>query len=459
MTVDCCNTCIENEKKTSNEFFILEDQLSKAWAKSDELEKEVTQVMNKLAKERKYTECLHKENEVVGKELELARSHLEGQRLKYQGLEKEYNSLKAYSTNLTDEQRILDLNHKAEVQNLLAKLKKLQFKLEAGLQEYKLLLHQCENHLTRHCCIPKAFAVKALSIDTEDQNQILLLVTDALSQQRDSTLTTVQNNDDDAFDFLDVDNHPKRLKEELEDSFERERVYDEQDEALRERERRCAEKEQRLENQEKEQEQRSMEQEQSLKQQRQSIIKQRQSLQSLLVKQVQLEQISLKQEKSYKQQDWTLRGRVKGCNEKEDEITKSDQLNTFGKRKINFSILPVPKEQRAIKRRCTSWQIQAAEYLKEELVSAWLLNPWTFWSPGEGSYRTCIKATVINKGRKDPPLERMRLMVAYLWLGWEKNQQAEFDNIDAKSFRFGSQVKQNLDIGYALHMSFAPQKR
>ena len=320
------------------------------------------------------------------------------------------------------------------------------------MQEYKFLLHQCENHLTRHCCIPKAFAVKALSIDTEDRNQILLLVTDALSQQRDSTFTTVQNNDDDVFDFLDVDNHPKRLKEELEDSFERERAYDEQDEALRERERKCAEKEQGLKKQEKKQEQRSMEQEQSLKQQRQS----------LLVKQVQFEQSLLKQEKSYKQQDWTLSGRVKGCNEKKDEIISHSQLNTSGKRKINSSIVLGSKEQRAIKRRCTSWQIQAAEYLNEELINAWLLNPWTFWSPGEGNYRTCIKATVINKGRKDPPLERMRLMVAYLWLGWEENQQAEFDNIDAKSFRFGSQVKQNLDkvdLGYALHMSFAPQKR
>jgi len=53
-------------------------------------------------------------------------------------------------------------------------------------------------------------------------------------------------------------------------------------------------------------------------------------------------------------------------------------------------------------------------------------------------------------------------MVAHLWLVWEENQQAEFDKIDAKSFKFGSQVKQNLDkvdLRYALHMSFAPQWR
>lgn len=104
--------------------------------------------------------------------------------------------------------------------------------------------------------------------------------------------------------------------------------------------------------------------------------------------------------------------------------------------------------------------MQAAEYLKEELISAWLLNPWSFWSPGEGSYRNCIKATLINHGQKNSPLEQMRQMVAHLWLVWEENQQAELDQIEPKSFKFASQVKENLrklDLKYILHMSFAPR--
>lgn len=111
---------------------------------------------------------------------------------------------------------------------------------------------------------------------------------------------------------------------------------------------------------------------------------------------------------------------------KEDDIS-NPQPSPLGKRKINSSIFLFPKKQRSIKRRCTSWQIKAAEYLKEELIRAWLLNPWSFWSTGEGSYRNCIRATLI----KDPALERMRLMVAHLWLVWEENRRAELDKIKA----------------------------
>jgi len=158
---------------------------------------------------------------------------------------------------------------------------------------------------------------------------------------------------------------------------------------------------------------------------------------------------------------------VKECNEKEDDMKHDkeishSQLNPLGKRKINFSIDPVPEKQRSVKWRCTSWQIKAAEFLTEEVLSAWLLNPWSFWSLREGNYINCIRVTLINHGLKDSHVHRIRRMIAHLWLIWEENPQAELDKINAKSLEFDSQVKQTLDkvsLRYTLHLSFAPQSR
>ncbi len=409
-----------------------------------EVAKNITRVKEKLKQEEKNTESLEKAYNVLEKDFEKAKSELKTLNISYQGVVKENSLLEANVIKNVDEFETLQPKYQA----VMRKNGFLRFFLAILVAQIKIL--KFEHQTLAH----ENTSLKVNLAENQYQNQVLLSVTDTWSQQSHDT---VHDND--------VDNNSKRLEEEFRDSIEREQAYDKQDEAFRDRERRCAEQEKNCN----ECKQSLMLQEQSLKEREQSLKDREQSLKDREQSLKDREQSLMKREKSYEQQDETLKGQVKGCNDKEDEIIEIDkeisrpQLKPLEKRKFSFSISLVPeKQQRSMKRRCTSWQIKAAEYLKEDLISAWLLNPWSFWSPGKGRYRDCISATLINHGRKSPPLERMRLMVAHLWLVWEGNQQAELDKIDAKSFKFGSQIKQNLDrvdLRYALHTSFAPKWR
>jgi len=427
MTLDCCNSYIEQIKTTSDHCNYLASQLHEEQTKSDQLAKKVTKLHEQLIITENYAESFNNAYEDLQKALEKTESQLEKLKLEHQVVVKVNRSLKTNLINSVNQLEKLKSEHQAVVQ----KNESLKVDLTDLVDQ---LYQEHENHSTRHCCTLN-----------QDQNQVLLSETDAQSQHSHNN---VQDNEVDSITSLNAENSLRRLDEELQDSIERE----EQDETLRERERRCAEQEQTLGEQEQtlaEQEKRCNECKQSLMKQEQSLMKRAQSL--------------MKREESCKQQNWTLREQAK-----EDDIIKHakglsyPQLSPFGKRKINSSISLVPEKQHSIKRRCTSWQIKAAEYLKEELIRAWLLNPWSFWTPGEGSYRNCIRATLINHRLKDPPLERMRLVVAQLWLVWEENRRAELDKINAKSFRSGSQVKRILDevgLRYTLHMGFVPQRR
>jgi len=173
----------------------------------------------------------------------------------------------------------------------------LQPKYQAVMQKNDILVAQMKSLISQYqALVHENTFLKVNLAENQYQNQVLLSVTDTLSQHSHNT---VHDNDEDNIASLNVDNNSKRLDEELQDFITREQAYDKQNEALRERERRCAEQEKSCN----ECGQSLMKQEQSLMKQEQSLMKQEQSLKDQEQSLMEREQSLMEREKSYKQQD------------------------------------------------------------------------------------------------------------------------------------------------------------
>lgn len=378
-----------------------------------ELPKQLSVVNKQLLESERHIEHCNDTYQKIENDLKMTTSQLEKVQLKSQDVIKENRSLQVNVSDLNDQLISLRLDH----ERLIEKNKSLKVDLAELLEQLRSL------RLEHHDLIEEN---KLLKVNLADLNCLYPENRNLLTEnccELESNNVMVQHNDHDSISDLNVDVSSGRLDEELQDSIERDKTYEKWVEILNEREKRCEEREQTLAEQEK----RCNERETRL----------------------------LKQEESWDERDRTQRDQPIIINE--NEVTRPILPV---KRKSIPTISERAKRSRTVKR--PSWQIEAAEFLKEELISAWSLNPWSFWSPGEGNYKNCIKVTLTNRGPKNSHLQRMRLMVARLWLVWERNRRAELGKFNATSVGIGFQIKrtlENVDLRYTLHMSFAPQAR